>query len=124
MAYAEKGMLEEALAEIKKGLSLFPKGSSLQVDMGHVYALRGEREKTRAILDEIIESSKKEDVPYIYIASLYADLGEIDQAFEYLEKCYEKRDLSLSFIKIWPLSQLLRTDPRFIALLRKMRLET
>ena len=87
--------------------------------MGTIYALKGEKEKARAILDELLERSKKEYVSSLYIAILNADLGEIDQAFEYLEKCYEKRDIGLYLIKSSPLSQLLRTDPRFIAFFKK-----
>ena len=122
-AYREKGMLEEAMGEIKKGLSLFPKEPLLLVEMGTIYALKGEKEKTRAILDGLLERSKKEYVSSFAIALLYAALGEIDQTFEYLEDGYEKRDIYLYFVKSLPLSRLLRTDPRYIAFLKKMGLE-
>jgi hypothetical protein len=91
--------------------------------MGSIYTLKGEKEKTQAILDELLERSKKEHMSPFIIALLYADLGEKDQAFEYLEKGYEKRDIWLSFIKWLTLSYFLRTDPRFIAFLKKMGLE-
>ena len=123
-AYKEKGMLEEAHGEIKKGLELFPKNPPLLMSMSRIYSLKGEKEKTRAILDELIERSKKEYVSPMFIALLYADLGEIDQKFEYLEKGYEKRDIWFSFIKAFTSLHFLRTDPRFIAFLKKMGLET
>ena len=117
-------MFEEAIAEIKKGLRLFPNDSWLQSDLGHVYDLKGEKEKTRAILDELLERSNKEYVPLFSIASLYAYLGEIDRTFEYLEKGYEKREIvGFHHIKILPIFNLLRTHPRFIAFLKKMGLE-
>ena len=49
--------------------------------------------------------------------------GEIDHAFKYLEKDYEKRDINFSLIKTITSWHCLGTDPRFIALLKKMGLE-
>ena len=76
-----------------------------------------------AILDELLERSKEEYVCSLHIALLYADLGEIDQTFEYLKRGYEKREIAYAYIRPSPLSRLLGTDPRFIALLKKMGLE-
>ena len=121
-AYRKKGMLEEAMGEIQKGLGLFPKEPQLLGQMGSIYALKGEKEKARAILDELLERSKKEYVSSLSIAKLYAELGDIDQAFEYLEQGYEKRETDFAHIKLSHLSYLLRTDPRFIAFLKKMGL--
>ncbi|MFC1534729.1 hypothetical protein ACFLZG_06535 [Thermodesulfobacteriota bacterium] len=53
---------------------------------------------------------------------LYADLGDIDQSLEYLEKGYEEREIEYYYIKFSPPFRMLRTDPRFIALLKKMGL--
>ena len=123
-AYARKGRFEEATREINKGLELFPKHPTLLRTMGVIYALKGEKEKTGAILNELLERSKKEYVSFVDIALLSANLEEFDQAFEYLEKSYEKRDIWLSQIRfLIPLSHILYTDPRFIAFLKKMGLE-
>ena len=123
-AYAKKGMLHEAITEVKKGLNLFPKEAWLQSEKGYICALMGEREMTQAILNELLERSKKEYVPSFAIALLHAVLGKMDQSFQYLEKCYEKREIiAYPGIKESPLSLLLRTDPRFIAFLKKMGLE-
>ena len=123
ITYIEKGMLDEAIEEIKRGLGLFPKDTQLIELMGRVSALKGEKENVRAILDELVERSKKEYVSSLVIAQLYAFIGEIDKAFEYLEKGYERRELEYGTIRLSPLSRILRGDPRFIALLKKMGLE-
>jgi len=123
-AYREAGMLEEAMVEIEKGLCLFPGEQWLQSDMGHVYALRGEKEKTRGILNRLLEESEMKSVPTFAIASLFADLGEIDQVFEYLERGYERREgIGFPIIRLMPLSRLLSADPRFIAFLKKTGLD-
>ena len=57
------------------------------------------------------------------LARLYAQLGEKDQAFEWLEKAYEERDGDLLFINNRPDFDPLRDDPRFHDLLRRMNLE-
>jgi len=52
--------------------------------------------------------------------SFHAGLGEKDQAFEWLEKAYDEHDQGLSFLKVDPTLEPLRSDPRFQDLLRRM----
>jgi hypothetical protein len=54
---------------------------------------------------------------------IYGYLGEMDQAYEWLEKAYEERDQQIVWLKVWPLFDPLRSDPRFKAMLKKMNLE-
>jgi len=56
------------------------------------------------------------------IAQLYADLGDKDQAFRWLNTAYQERDFFLMDLKTSFLSDPLRSDPRFAELLRKMGL--
>jgi TolB-like protein len=56
------------------------------------------------------------------IARVYAWRGERDKAFEWLERAYVQRDVGLAWLKIDSGSRMLRDDPRFRALLRKMNL--
>jgi TolB-like protein/Flp pilus assembly protein TadD len=56
------------------------------------------------------------------VAEVYAYRGEIDKAFEWLERSYEWRDPGLSELKIDPLLNNLRNDLRYSEYLKKMRL--
>jgi len=56
------------------------------------------------------------------IAAVYAGLGDYDQAFRWLDVAYKGRDGSLILLKTDPTFASLRDDPRFAALLRKMKL--
>jgi hypothetical protein len=57
------------------------------------------------------------------IATVYASLGKKNKAFEYLEKAYEERSSDLPyFLKSDLRIDSLRSDPRFVDLLRRMRL--
>jgi serine/threonine protein kinase/Tfp pilus assembly protein PilF len=57
--------------------------------------------------------------PYI-VATLYAEMGEKDKAFAALNETIEKRDQLIGFLKIDPLMNPLRSDPRFPELLKKV----
>jgi TolB-like protein/DNA-binding winged helix-turn-helix (wHTH) protein/Tfp pilus assembly protein PilF len=61
--------------------------------------------------------------PY-QIAQVYAYRREVDKSFEWLERAYEQRDPGLPEIKSNPLFKTLHHDPRYVALLKRMRLPT
>jgi len=54
---------------------------------------------------------------------VYLGLGEKEKALEWLEKCYEDRDTQTWFLKVDPLYDSLRDEPRFQALLKKVGLD-
>jgi len=56
------------------------------------------------------------------IAEAYAYRGEVDQAFEWLERAYQQHDAGLASIKIDPLLHRLHADPRWQPWLQRMRL--
>jgi eukaryotic-like serine/threonine-protein kinase len=56
------------------------------------------------------------------IALLYADLGDKDQAFRWLNTAYQERDWLLQRLKTYFLFDPLRSDPRFAELVRKVGL--
>jgi len=55
---------------------------------------------------------------------IYEGLGKKDRAFEWLEKALEERDSELVFLKVDPSLDILRSDSRFFALLKKTNLES
>jgi hypothetical protein len=62
------------------------------------------------------------DAPALY-SSVYAKLGETDQAFEWLERAYLERSSWMTVLKSDPRFESLRSDPRYIDLLRSLGLE-
>jgi len=64
------------------------------------------------------ESSKSQYVGPYEVALLYAELGEKDEAFDWLEKACAERSVEAVFTKVEPDFDPLRSDPRFADLLR------
>ena len=122
--YAQKAMYDKAIAEVQKAMDLSGGGDSLIVaQLGTIYSCSGRRDEAKKVLDELHGLSNKRYVSPFYIALIYMGLGQNDQAFEWLEKAYEERDHWLETLKVHPMLDSLRSDPRFTKLLKKMRLE-
>ena len=63
--------------------------------------------------------------PYVspwLVAIVYAELGDKDRAFYWLEKAYEGREHDLAFSNVWPMFDSLRPDPRFKNLINRIGL--
>ena len=103
-------------AGIAPGLTMF------QSQLGQAYALTGEIEKARTILEELRVRATREFVSPYHFAYVHAGLGEADAAIEWLELAYEGRSGAIYGIKGSFLFRNLRNHPRFESLLRKMHL--
>ncbi|MFY9609597.1 MAG: tetratricopeptide repeat protein, partial [Blastocatellia bacterium] len=122
IAYGEKGMFEEAEAEFKKALSLFENDTETMSAMGYAYAAAGRIEDARKTLDRINAVAREAYVSPYSLARIHVGLGEIDQAFEWLEKTYQERHGILTYLKVEAAFDRLREDPRFLDLLRRIGL--
>jgi len=121
-AFEQKAMFAEAIAEIQKAID-FSGGSPLALAaLGHTYAVWGRRAEAERVLNELKESSKQGYISPYSIAAIHAALGEKDQAFIWLEKAYEERSGWLIWLRAEPISDPLRSDPRFQDLLRRVGL--
>jgi len=121
-AYEQKAMFAEAVAEIQKAIDL-SEGSPLSLAaLGHTYAVSGSQAEAQKVLDKLKESSKQRYISPYSIAAIHAGLGEKDQVFMWLEKAYEERSGWLIWLRAEPISDPLRSDPRFQDLLRRIGL--
>jgi TolB-like protein/Tfp pilus assembly protein PilF len=118
-----KGRNEEAIAEYKEAIALNddPLPRAL---LGHLYAKIGRKNEALAILKqlrELRESSKQHYVSPYNLALIHIGLGQNDEAIQLLEETYEERDgYNTAFIKVDPMLDPLRGDPRFEALVQKV----
>jgi tetratricopeptide (TPR) repeat protein len=116
-AYAAKGMYRQALAEFEK----LP-DRRRDVYLAYAHARLGERSQALRLLDELKAPAKQTSVDAFSFAVIYLGLGDKDQAFALLEKAYQERSSSLLDLKVDPLWDPLRSDPRFADLLRRVGL--
>ncbi len=84
--------------------------------------MAGKRAEARKVIDDLAELSKRKYVSPLFIAGIYAGLGERDQAFAWLEKAYQERPPSMTLIGVEPVFDSLRSDPRFVDLVRRVGL--
>lgn len=116
--YAEKGMYEKAVGEFQK---LGDQPHALG-HMGNVYARMERKSEAHATISKLEEHVKKNGIGRYEIALVYAGLGEPDKAFEWLERSYEARDKGLTYLKIDPCLDPLRSDPRLARLVQRVGL--
>ena len=120
--YTEKGMHAEAVAESKRAAEL--SGNS-QSDAYRAYALAkwGKPSEARTVLNALLKSSTETYVPPYNLALAYNAVGEREKAIDYLEKGFSEKDVRMVFLKIEPQWNSLRSEPRFVDLMKRMRLE-
>jgi len=123
-AYEQKRMYDQAITGFQKGTNL--KGSrewyfSLS-GLAHVYAVTGNKGEAQKLLSEMKDLSVRQYVPADRIALIYAGLGDKDEAFAWLEKAYDERSFNMTWLKVEPRWDSLRSDPRFADLVRRLGL--
>lgn len=144
------GRLQEAVAAFQKALELNPGNAVAHASLGRVYlaqsrveealaeaqreTLPGWRLQGLALAYHALGKKKESDAALteltarfhldmaFQIAEMYGFRGETDQALRWLERAYAQRDAGLTAIKGDPFLRSVKRDPRYVALLRKMRL--
>ncbi|MBC7911994.1 MAG: winged helix-turn-helix domain-containing protein [Pyrinomonadaceae bacterium] len=122
LAYVAKGNYKEAIAELQSLAALTDNSASVVATLGSTYAMAGRSAEARQILAELKALSERDYVLPYDIALIHACLDEPDAAFAYLEQAYRDRYASLIFLKVDPDFDILRGDPRFTDLLRRLGL--
>ena len=120
LVYEQKGMYKEAIAEFQQAAKL--SGSPLMMSLlAHAYAVSGNRAEAERLLIELGQQKQRYVSPYT-VATIYAGLGGKDQAFKWLDKAFEERDIWLMNLRVDPLFKSLRSDHRFSELLGRIGL--
>jgi tetratricopeptide (TPR) repeat protein len=114
-----KGQLNEAIAEYRKAAELNDDPSVLAL-LGQAYARAGQREEAQRILARLSEEAKSRYVQAYSFALMYLAFGDKERAIDELERGYRERGVGVFWVKVNPLLDDLRGNPRFEALVQKV----
>jgi DNA-binding winged helix-turn-helix (wHTH) protein/Flp pilus assembly protein TadD len=122
LAYEQKGMSEEALVALQRALDLLGDTPEMIGFLAHAYAISGNREEAHKLLERLQEMAKLRHVRSFPFVVAYTALGDLDQVFACLEKAWRERSDSILCLKVMPVFDCLRSDPRFTHLMERARL--
>jgi tetratricopeptide (TPR) repeat protein len=121
--YRDMKMYDQATAAFRRAAQLGGGMPLLLGWLGQALALSGNAVEAQALLERLHGIASQAYVPPSSFASIHLGLGDIDQAFVWMNRAVDMRDPMIIPIKTYPFLDPLRADPRFTALLRKMNLE-
>jgi len=120
MVWQMKGQLNEAVAEYRKAVELNDDPYALAL-LGQADARAGQREEAQKILARLSDESKSRYVHAYSFALIHLALGDKEHAIDEMEQAYRDRaDKDIAYIKVDPLLDGLRGNPRFEALVQKV----
>ncbi len=122
MVAACQQKFDAAIANCERAVELYGRAPLVTAGLGMLYGWAGRATDARRILMQLEDAGRTTYVSPIYHAMVHIGLGEADLAFEWLDRAVECRDPHILHLPAKPVYDSLRADPRFAALLRKMRL--
>jgi eukaryotic-like serine/threonine-protein kinase len=122
VAQAELGRFEQAIATLERAVSLSKDSPAFLGTLGNACARAGLRRRALAIRDELTARRQQDYVTPAAFVFVNAGLGDKERAFEWLEKAAADQTNLMQFLRVHPLLDPLRSEPRFDAMLRRVGL--
>src|SRR5438309_10527698 len=114
-----KGDPAGAIAEFQQG-KINITGAWYQGLLGYAYAISGDRAKAEQMLRELEAQAKRQYVNSSAFAAIYLGLGEKEKALDWLDVAYENQESACWLLKVDPIYDSVRNEPRFQALVQKV----
>ena len=114
---------QEAIAVLEKGASASDGSPALIGLLIHAYAQAGRRAEALHLLEDLKQRKQTGYVPAAAFVKAYLGLGEYEQAFFWLDEAYKEQSNILQLLKVHPIFDPVRNDPRFTDLMRRVGLE-
>jgi tetratricopeptide (TPR) repeat protein len=112
---------DKAIAELEA--TTHERNGGALAGLAYAYAMAGNPDRARELAGKLfVDNTSGLIVPY-RMAAVYLALGDKDKAFEWLGKSYAERDNWLAQLKVDPVMDPLRSDPRFKELMHKLRFD-
>jgi len=123
IVYEHQGEFDQAITAFKRAITLAGGDLEVLADLGHAYAKAGRKSDALEVLAKLLRYSKQGNSVSCEIALVYNGLGDKRNTFQWLERALQERNNGCVSLKVGPVWNNLRSDPRFFALLKKMGLE-
>jgi TolB-like protein/Tfp pilus assembly protein PilF len=122
LALEQQGQYKQAAAAFEKSLELSPGDPRATPALWHTYGLLGRRSETLKFIETSRDKTIKGWSGPFGIALMYLGLGDKASSLGWLETAYDIREGALPYMKLDPRCDPLRSEPRFKALLHKLKL--
>jgi len=122
--YVAAGKIREAIQEFERAVREFAEHPIAVGLLGHAYGRAGRHAEGQKALNCLLEMASQQYVPAYAIAVACIGLGQVDHAFEWLNKAIDGREARMIYLKVDPMYDALRSDPRFKDLVRRVGLPT
>ena len=122
VVYLRTGRFEESVVQFEKAKQTSNNHPGPVAGLSAALALSGKKSEARKILEALQKLTARRYVAPYYIAMAHLALGDVAKAFDWLEKAFEEHSTYLSNIKADPGLDSLRSDPRFLKLVRRVGL--
>ncbi len=116
--YEQMGKHREAIEAFEKMRELTDGATFSLTALAHVWALSGRRDDAVRMLKELEEVAKRKYVSPYSVAAVHVALGEVDRAFELLDRAVKSHDRALIWLNVSPRWDRVRSDPRLRAILK------
>jgi tetratricopeptide (TPR) repeat protein len=121
MCFARQGQYESAIVELRQQLAINRQDRLLAL-LGYFYAITGRRDEALKTLAELEREAGRRRVSSVNLARIHAGLGDKERALDLLYQVYAERSDHLLAIGIDPIFDGLRSEPRFVELMRRVGL--
>jgi TolB-like protein len=118
----EQGMFSGAISDLSKAAALSGNAPVVVGWLGMALARSGNVAGANDVLENLHAAATRMYVLPTSFAWIHLGLGQIDQAFTWMERAIDERDPIIIPIKSYPFLDPIRNDPRFAVLLRRMNL--
>jgi tetratricopeptide (TPR) repeat protein len=116
------GDAEQALDWFQRGQSLDTAVRSYDAMIVRALAALGRHEEAQEILARLESESRQQYVRAEYLAMGHAAVGDLDRAFDALERAFQARSAGLIYLHLDPGYAPLRSDPRYMELVNRIGL--
>jgi len=110
---------------LREGVALASEcGSYTRATLGYSLACAGDPSYAREVLAELEERRKTEYISPVELATLYIALGDTQRALDWVEAAADDRRGWVAYLRVHPIVDPLRGEPRFAALVQRMKFDS